>query len=52
MLNGLDAIALTKLDVLDEIEEIKICVGYRYRGEIVEGHSLWRERARRMRAGL
>jgi adenylosuccinate synthase len=29
MLNGLDAITLTKLDVLDEFEEISICVGYR-----------------------
>ncbi len=33
MLNGLDAIALTKLDVLDEFEEIKICTGYNVRGE-------------------
>ena len=33
MLNGLDALALTKLDVLDECEEIKICTAYRYRGE-------------------
>jgi adenylosuccinate synthase len=29
MLNGLDAIALTKLDVLDEIDEIRICTAYR-----------------------
>jgi adenylosuccinate synthase len=36
MLNGLDAIALTKLDVLDEIEEIKICVGYLRRGEVLK----------------
>jgi len=33
--NGLDALAITKLDVLDELEEIKICTGYRYRGELV-----------------
>ena len=33
MLNGLDSIALTKLDVLDEFEEIQICVGYNVRGE-------------------
>jgi adenylosuccinate synthase len=32
MVNGLDALALTKLDVLDELEEIKICVGYRIAG--------------------
>ncbi len=33
MLNGTGALALTKLDVLDELDEIKICTGYRYRGE-------------------
>ncbi len=27
--NGIDMVALTKLDVLDELETIKICVGYR-----------------------
>jgi adenylosuccinate synthase len=35
MLNGFDAIALTKLDVLDEFDEIKIATGYRCRGELV-----------------
>ena len=34
--NGLDALAITKLDVLDELDEIKICTGYRYRGELIE----------------
>ena len=29
--NGFEGIALTKLDVLDPVEEIPICVGYRYR---------------------
>lgn len=28
-INGLDCLAITKLDVLDEFDEIKICVGYR-----------------------
>ena len=28
-INGLDAIALTKLDVLDGLPEVRICVGYR-----------------------
>ena len=32
MINGVDTIALTKLDVLDELEEIKICTGYRVDG--------------------
>jgi adenylosuccinate synthase len=27
--NGLDAIALTKLDVLDGLPEVRICTGYR-----------------------
>ena len=27
-MNGLDALALTKLDVLDAVDEVKICVGY------------------------
>ncbi|NJL28026.1 MAG: adenylosuccinate synthase, partial [Thermoanaerobaculia bacterium] len=33
MLSGVTAIALTKLDVLDELDEILLCTGYRYRGE-------------------
>jgi adenylosuccinate synthase len=36
MLNGFDAIALTKLDVLDEFDEINISTSYRYRGELLE----------------
>lgn len=36
MINGLDAIALTKLDVLDELDEIKVCTAYRYCGEVIE----------------
>lgn len=35
-LNGVDSIALMKLDILDEIDTIKICVGYRLDGQIVE----------------
>lgn len=30
---GVDGIALTKLDVLDGFEELKVCVGYRINGE-------------------
>ena len=29
---GITGIALTKLDVLDGIKELKVCVGYRYQG--------------------
>ncbi|HVT60527.1 MAG TPA: adenylosuccinate synthase [Thermoanaerobaculia bacterium] len=33
LLNGIDTIALTKLDVLDEFDEIPVCVAYRLQGE-------------------
>jgi adenylosuccinate synthase len=32
-LNGIDGLAMMKLDVLDRFDAIKICTGYRYRGE-------------------
>ena len=35
-LNGFDSIALTKLDVLDELDEVKVCVGYRINGVRVD----------------
>ncbi|WP_456389480.1 adenylosuccinate synthase [Hydrogenimonas sp.] len=35
-LNGCDQISLMKLDVLDGFEEIKICVGYRFEGELID----------------
>ena len=31
-INGLDALALTKLDVLDGLDEVPICTAYRYAG--------------------
>ncbi len=34
--NGMDALALTKLDVLDTFDEIKVCVGYRHHGEVLD----------------
>ncbi|MCK5374911.1 MAG: adenylosuccinate synthase [Alphaproteobacteria bacterium] len=34
--NGISGIALTKLDVLDGLEEIKICTGYRLNGEVID----------------
>ena len=33
LINRVDTLVVTKLDVLDELDEIRICVGYRYRGE-------------------
>jgi adenylosuccinate synthase len=32
MLNGIERIAVTKLDVLDSFDEILVCSGYEYRG--------------------
>jgi adenylosuccinate synthase len=34
LVNGLNDIIITKLDVLDELNEIKICTGYKYKGRI------------------
>jgi len=34
-LNGIDQIALTKSDVLDDFEEIMVCVGYKYKGDLL-----------------
>ncbi|MBI4169734.1 MAG: adenylosuccinate synthase [Acidobacteria bacterium] len=46
-INGLDTVALTKLDVLDQCETVKICVGYKYRGEVLsefpEEERIWTE---------
>ncbi|MCL6636051.1 MAG: adenylosuccinate synthase [Peptococcaceae bacterium] len=35
-INGLDYLAVTKLDVLSGLEKVKICTGYRYRGDVIE----------------
>ena len=34
MINGMSEIVVTKLDVLDELEHIKICTAYKYKGKI------------------
>jgi len=34
-INGLDTVAITKLDVLDKCETVKVCTGYRYRGDLL-----------------
>jgi adenylosuccinate synthase len=33
--NGLTGVAITKLDVLDDFDTIKICTGYRYKGSVI-----------------
>ena len=35
-ISGIHGIALTKLDVLDELEEVKICVGYELNGKKID----------------
>ena len=39
MINGLTDVALTKLDVLDSFENIKVCIGYEYKGEKLDAYS-------------
>ncbi len=34
--SGIDALALTKLDVLDGMESISLCTGYRYEGRVIQ----------------
>jgi adenylosuccinate synthase len=36
--NSLTELALTKLDVMDDFDEIKICTDYRHDGDIVKGY--------------
>ena len=35
-LNSLTGICLTKLDVMDGLDEVKICTGYRLKGELID----------------
>ena len=37
MLNGMDSLVVTKLDVFDAQPEIKVCTGYRYKGQQLRG---------------
>jgi len=45
--NGIDSIALTKLDVLNGLSTLKICTGYRFRGktysEVPSSLRIWQE---------
>ena len=36
MINGVDSIAITKLDVLTTVEKLRICVAYKYKGQIIK----------------
>jgi adenylosuccinate synthase len=35
-INGFTSVALTKLDVLDTLDEIKVCTGYKLNGKVCE----------------
>ena len=35
-LSGIDYMAVTRLDILDSFDEIKMCVNYKYKGEILQ----------------
>ncbi len=35
MLNGIDSLVVTKLDVFDTQREIQVCTGYRYKGALI-----------------
>jgi len=39
MINGIKKIALTKLDVLDQLDSIKVCTGYKYKGKVIKEFS-------------
>jgi adenylosuccinate synthase len=41
LLNGATALAVTKLDVLDEFPVIPVCVGYRVQGQVVDTVPAW-----------
>jgi len=34
-INGLDCLAITKLDILDELDEIKVCTAYELDGQVI-----------------
>lgn len=36
MINGIDTVAITKLDVLSDFSEIKVCVGYEHKGKALK----------------
>src|SRR6185295_9783861 len=36
LVNGCDAIAVTKLDVLDDMDEVQVCTGYREGGRLIK----------------
>ena len=52
MLNGIDSLVVTKLDVFDTQPEIKVCTGYRYKGKAAGRYAAGRRDADASRAGV
>jgi len=48
-LNGFDSIALTKLDVLDELDEVKVCTGYEIDGRVTDAFPAVSQELRQLR---
>ncbi len=38
--SGMDSLAITKLDVLDEMIKVKVCTGYKYKGRILKDYPM------------
>jgi adenylosuccinate synthase len=36
MINGIDSVAITKLDILGNFDEIKVCIGYEFNGKMLK----------------
>lgn len=43
-LNGIDSLCITKLDVLDQLDEIQICTGYKINGETLDCFPIMKEK--------
>ncbi len=51
-INGLTGIALTKMDILDGMDKLKICVGYKYNGKLYDEFPKRDRSPRKLRACL
>ena len=51
-LSGVDGLCITKLDVLDGLDAIRVCTGYRIDGQATAPRADRRRRGRALRAGV
>ena len=51
-INGITGLCITKLDVLDGMDELKVCIAYEYRGKRTELRAAGRRRLGRVHAGV